>query len=257
MTETKVAKKRARKKKVVKNRKAKIFDDEFISQLPEGRNFAALQICKRFINFDNTLESKSRIQSYETYLEALGCLMAFAEAHGWDLALPTIDDDSADNIERIRRLFYELTVELKEKCAQETVSKAKKVYSPKFGEVVYYEFSDDDFARVQKLINELRELISKSKDFKEDHKRRLLKKLEKLQEELHKKMSSLDMLWGLIGDAGVALGKLGENAKPLTDRIGEILQIVCRTQAKAENVKGTLPLRLLTGEQTDEGGEES
>jgi len=99
---------------------------------------------------------------------------------------------------------------------------------------------------MQTLINEMRNLIKKSKDFEEGHKKRLLKRLEKLQGELHKKMSNLDMFWGLIGDAGVVLGKFGEDAKPLVDRVGEILKIVCRTQAKAENIKNILPLNLLT-----------
>ena len=123
---------------------------------------------------------------------------------------------------------------------------AKKLYASKFGKGFFYEFTESDFEKVQVLVNELRDLITKSEDFEPGHKRRLLRRLEKLQAELHKKMSNLDMLWGLIGDAGVVLGKFGEDSKPFVDRIGEILQIVCRIQAKAENVQKFLPLNLLT-----------
>ena len=57
-------------------------------------------------------------------------------------------------------------------------------------------------------------------------------------------MSNLDRLWGLIGEAGVVLGKFGKDAKPLVDRIREITQIAWRTQARAEELPSgtTLPL---------------
>ena len=111
-----------------------------------------------------------------------------------------------------------------------------------FGSAFTYEFSSGDLQRIQILINELRDLISVCDLFEADHKRRLLLRLEKLQAELHKKVSDLDKLWGLVGDAGVALGKFGDNAKPFVDRIKEITEIVWRTQARAEELPSNAPL---------------
>jgi hypothetical protein len=55
-------------------------------------------------------------------------------------------------------------------------------------------------------------------------------------------MSDLDRFWGLIGDAGVVLGKLGNDAKPFVDRIKEIADIVWNTQSRAEELpSGTRP----------------
>lgn len=99
-----------------------------------------------------------------------------------------------------------------------------------------YEFSQGDLERVQTIINELRDNISAIKNLDEDHKQRVLKRLEKLQSELHKKVSDLDRFWGLIGDAGVAIGKLGQDAKPIVDRIREITDIVWKTQSRAEEL---------------------
>ena len=99
-----------------------------------------------------------------------------------------------------------------------------------------YVFTDGDLARIQKLINELRKLITQSKDFEDNHKERLLKRLENLQSELHKRMSNLDKLWALLPEAGVALGKFGENAKPFADRICEIAGIAWRAQLRAEEL---------------------
>lgn len=46
----------------------------------------------------------------------------------------------------------------------------------------------------------------------------------------------MDRPGDLVGDAGVAIGKLGENAKPIVDRIKEITEIAWRTQARAEEL---------------------
>lgn len=105
-----------------------------------------------------------------------------------------------------------------------------------------YEFSQGDLERVQKLINEIRGLISNTRGLEKDHQRRLLARLEKLQAEMHKKVSDLDRFWGLIGDAGVVLGKLGKDAKPIVDRIKEVADIVWQTQSRAEELpSGTQP----------------
>lgn len=93
----------------------------------------------------------------------------------------------------------------------------------------------------QTSINELRDLISGSEVIEENHKQRLLKRLERLQSELHKKMSDLDRFWGFVGDAGVVMGKFGEDAKPFTDRIKDIMNIVWRTQARAEELESGSP----------------
>ena len=53
----------------------------------------------------------------------------------------------------------------------------------------------------------MRQLLTDSELFDANHKERLLKKLESLQAEVHKQVSSLDKFWGLIGEAGVVLGK--------------------------------------------------
>lgn len=108
-----------------------------------------------------------------------------------------------------------------------------------------YEFSEGDLHRIQDIINQLREQITSCELFEQDHKQRLLKRLEKLQGELHKKMSDLDRFWGLIGDAGVALGKFGEDAKPIVDLIKELTGIAWNTQSRAEELPSGTPVPLL------------
>jgi hypothetical protein len=124
--------------------------------------------------------------------------------------------------------------------------------------VFAYEFSAGDVERVQQLIGELRDLLSAATQIEEGHRQRLLRRLEKLQSELHKKVSDLDRFWGLIGDAGVVAGKLGKDAKPFVDRVRELTSITWRTQARAEELpSGTKPplLDYRPTEDTDVDGQ--
>ena len=102
-----------------------------------------------------------------------------------------------------------------------------------------YEFSQGDLDRIQSLLNDLRSLVSASEKFKPEHQQRMLARLETLQRELHKKVSDLDRFWGLVGDAGVMLAKLGNDAKPIVDRVREIADIVWNTQGRAEELPST------------------
>lgn len=129
---------------------------------------------------------------------------------------------------------------IQESCLAETsklrIESFRSRFRTSLGSGFAYEFSQGDLTRVQQLVNELRAQIADNKVLELGHKQRLLQRLEKLQSELHKKMSDLDRFWGLIGDAGVAIGKLGIDAKPIVDRIREIADIVWQTQSRAEEL---------------------
>ena len=142
-------------------------------------------------------------------------------------------------IDRLNKLFISI------------FEKYKRSFERKFGKGFLYQFSDGDLKRIQTLINELREIISKTEALDEDHRSRLLKRLEKLQSELHKTVSDLDRFWGLLIEGSVVLKKIGENAKPIVDRIQEIVNIVWRVQARAEELPSNLPLELPSGEEEE------
>ena len=110
------------------------------------------------------------------------------------------------------------------------------------GKVFHIHFSQGDLDRIQSLVNELREMISSPESpFSEDHQKRLLKRLEKLQSELHKRVSDVDEVWALVADAGIALGKFGHDVKPLVDRVRELAQICWENQARAEDLPSDAP----------------
>lgn len=65
-------------------------------------------------------------------------------------------------------------------------------------------------------------------------------------------MSSLDKLWGFVGEAGVVLGKFGKDAEPFFERLKEIAHITWRTQLIAEQLTSGTSFPLLTDNKPEE-----
>jgi len=228
-----------------------MFDEAFLSSLPADPYEAAKTLCTKFNEVHNKYCYPSGgmdaniMEHYDIYIEAFAAMEAFINATGLPfVSCGLIEERDVENIERITLFFYTLTAKISKKEHELTLGSAREKYAALFGTTFIYQFSDGDLTRIQQLINELRDAITKSELFDAKHKQRILNKLEGLQSELHKKMSNLDRFWGLIGEAGVAIGKFGQDAKPFVDRIREIYQITWRTQARAEELPSgtTLPL---------------
>jgi len=228
-----------------------MFDDDFLDSLPDDPEDAAHLMCKHFKEIDSTIEETQEEYYYDQYIEAFAAMEAFVKTIGLPFIVPTLVANKEENIQRIQTFFYEILKPLDKREINNKLSRARDKYKARFGGVFLYLFSDGDLKRIQELINELRDLAVQSELFDAKHKERILKKLEGLQMEMHKKMSSLDKLWGLIGEAGVALGKFGKDAKPFVDRIREIAQITWRTQARAEELPSGTTLPLLSHGQSE------
>ena len=231
-----------------------MFDDEFLDTLPQDPYEAARVMVNLVILTDMGIASSEKIKHYDEYVEAFAALEAFIQANGLPFSLPEIKGSKEPVLGRIMAFFNGMGEKLEERKRNEKLLQARDKFQKRFGAIFVYQFTDGDLKRIQTLINELRELITKSELFDAKHKERTLTKLEGLQKELHKKMSSLDKLWGLIGDAGIALGKFGKDAKPFVERIREIAMIAWRTQARAEELPSATPLPLLSNKpsETDE-----
>jgi hypothetical protein len=177
-------------------------------------------------------------------LETYAFLSALAEASLINVYIDDIDitGETRDTCTSLLNIIERTQSELSADASHNKLTALKKNFSVMLGAGFGYEFTDGDLERVQVLLNELRSLVANVGDISDEHRQRLLKRLEQLQSELHKKTDDLSRYYGLLGDAGVALGKFGENAKPIVDRVREILQITWRTQARAEELpSGTTP----------------
>ena len=227
-----------------------MYNDEFLNNLPSDPYAAVKVMCEKFQEVYNSIPSAEEVKKFDRFIEAFAAIEAFIHATGLDIAPPELNTPSkpVEDIRIISNFFDKINNQvskiLRERKYKSYFDKSREKYAMRFGAVFAYQFSDGDISRIQELLNELRNTITESELFDAKHKQRILAKLEGLQAELHKKMSNLDRLWGLIGEAGVVLGKFGKDAKPLADRIREIAQITWRTQARAEELPSgaTLPL---------------
>ncbi len=219
-----------------------MFNEEFLDRLPEDPYEALKAMSDVFETWFEENEclldedEEDAAEAYGEFIEAYAAAEAFVKAHDLPVDPAGLERDRYSNVDKISKFFQNIKRLAMEHETVGTVEAARMKYGRRFGGRFMYEFTDGDLKRIQELINELRAEITKSKLFDEKHRQRMLKRLEKLQAELHKKMGSIDQIWGLMSDAGVALGKFGEDAKPLIDRYTEIVEIGWRSVLQAEQL---------------------
>lgn len=217
-----------------------LFDEEFLSSFKED----PISGMMRFI--DTVKKGWAQFESgpgwtageYEITLEAYAFIETVIDEKLVVLDRPdfVIEGDLAEECKKFYKYLNDLENIFNARASQKKLEILKNRFKVGLDATFAYEFSQGDLDRIQELISELRGQIAQSSHIEESHRRRLLKRLERLQSELHKKISDLDHFWGLIGDAGVALGKFGKDAKPIVERMQEIAQIVWRTQSRAEEL---------------------
>lgn len=221
-----------------------MFTDSFAANLPENTFEALRNILQRFETQNGAYDGKDR--KYDEYIKAYAFLQVFSETHNLNLKFRDLDNINRNkHIDFICNIFFEhitpIYQDLEANHRKRIFEDSKTQFALKIGNSFAYEFSEGDLKKIQNNINELRDLISDSTRIKEDHQKRLLKRLERLQYELHKRVSDLDRFWGFVGDAGVVMGKFGDDAKPMVDRIREMMEIVWGAQSKAEKLENGAP----------------
>ena len=233
-----------------------IFTAEFLENLKIEPFEGTIQMIKIAQNkFRADAEGWSD-NDYQVLLETFALISEIVESKLLEINHPdfTIFGDKQQDCGAINNYLSALELYCVSESSKLKVESYRYHFKTSLGAGFYYEFSQGDLERIQTLINETRELIATSKGLDKDHQRRLLARLEKLQAEIHKKVSDLDRFWGLIGDAGVVLGKLGNDAKPIVDRVKEIANIVWQTQSRSEELPSGTQIPLLSDmSKTDKG----
>lgn len=218
-----------------------LFDDELLELVQSDPIEGALKISTTALQLAeqrSISHDEWGPESHAVFVEAFALLSELIEAGILALEPPAfrVTGDERDDCMRVSSFLRNIEAHFSAESQKIKVSSIRKRYKAALGKEFVYEFSQGDLDRIQELLNQLRKLIAETTGFEPEHQRRLLRRLEKLQAEVHKKVSDLDRFWGLIGDAGVALGKLGTDAKPIVDRIREVTEIVWQTQSRAEEL---------------------
>lgn len=218
---------------------------KFLESLPENPLAGAIKICEEIIRarISGIIDADEK---YGNFLELYALFSTYSEIQNIEYSFPVLTEDRNENLNRAHSAAIEINEALKHTLDSFSIEDFKTRFQAELKGGFFYEFSEGDLQRIQTLLDELRTQISGFVGFEEGHRERLLRRLERLQSELHKKTSDLDRFWGLVGDAGVVLGKFGKDAKPLADRIREIAGIVWNTQARKEELPSGTPLPMLT-----------
>ena len=199
--------------------------------------WAAIETCQFVLS--ETVESPSWGPSeHEILLEGYALITAMEDAGllSFNTSAGYIEGERADACAALSHFFGRVRAELEQQLAGHKLESLKRKFAGIITATFAYEFTEGDVTRIQTLINELRDLIAANDELEDQHKRRLMKRLEKLQSEMHKKMSDLDHFYGLTVEGSVMLKKVGGNLKPIVDRISEITKITWATQSRAEDL---------------------
>ena len=225
-----------------------IFTEKFLEELKSEPFDGTVQVIK--IARDNFIESMEgwTDHDYSILLETFALISEIIDSKLLNITQPnfTISGKKEQDCFAINQYLSSLEQYCVSESSKLKIESYRSHFKASLSAGFCYEFSQGDLERIQTLINETRILIANSTGLEKDHQRRLLARLEKLQSEIHKKTSDLDRLWGLIGDAGVVLGKLGNDAKPIVDRVKEIADIVWQTQSRAEELPSGTQIPMLS-----------
>lgn len=214
-------------------------DDEFVANLPADPLLALKCIVDESSGKIKNVEPGKETEIFEKRLiHFLALSIAIIKKHSVVIGFspPEMTAERASNIAAIRDYFQKLEKATDKLGAQNLLHTSLSVYERELNVGFHYEFSDGEIERLQSLITELRNALTGAAYLDEDHKRRLLERLEKLQGELHKRVSDLDVFLGVTVQIGAVAKRFGEDAKPLVDRVREIGEIVAGVFRRAEKL---------------------
>lgn len=237
--------------------KTAFFPPKTLNHLPGDSTEALAVLCAEFERFDGF--ARQSPEHHDDYVESLSILRAFAMSRDAKVQpFPEIGSQRKQNVASVLAYFTQLRdavrAELTSRHSREYFETKTEEYVALFSRVSVYEFSEADFKRVQSLVNELRDLIRSSTLITEEHKRRLLRKLEAMNGELHRKTSDIDRFWGFIGEAGIAMRKFGEDLQPISQRVLELGGIVIAVVFAKEGIKALPEVSQILLAQTETPG---
>jgi len=233
---------------------AEIFGEDFINTLPDDDVAAWLMVSERLrtlnkgASIDDILSAVAFVRVLDEKRPLVGIFEDILGAK--PPTIPSYTNDPVEGRCQIDELcgYIEsgLRPILAEHSSHDAFARDLKRYATLLPGAFYYVFTEDDFQRLQQLINELHSVTVKSSQITDSQKKRLLRRIEVLHSELHKRMSNLDRLWGIIAELGATRGKFGKDVRPLTDCLREVFDIVGRVMLAAHRLSApsALPLAM-------------
>ncbi len=221
--------------------KTAFFPAKTLGHLPADNLEALVALCAEFERFEG--HARQLPEHHDDYVEALSILRAFAMARDARLdSFPQIVPQRHQNIANVSAFFTQVRTtartELAGRHSRGYFESKTEEYLSLFARVQVYEFGEAQFKRMHELITELRQLCGDSTLVAEEHKRRLLRRLEAARCELHRKTTEIDRFWSFLAEAGITMRKYGEDLKPISERVRELTGLVLAVVLAKEGIKG-------------------
>ena len=196
-----------------------MLDEEFLEALPNDDIEAIIKFMEEF-------EKIPQGENLNEYIRAYTAMKSFAKNTNIQVNDIEFKGSDQDNMSNIRAYNNKVFDQAKIINLSRMLNIEEQNFKSIRDQVYEYEFSDNDYEKIQDHINKIRDLISKSKLLSEDHQNRLLKRLEQFQSELHKRVTNLDRALGFLLDVSIIVKQTGEGAKPIADLAKEISKIL-------------------------------
>lgn len=203
---------------------SQFFSEQFLNGLPSNTDDAIIKVCNEYLKMCQKLSDTTHHN--DDYIEASAIILAFFNSKEFGIS------DWESNYYALQNILKSEKESAEKRIFDRNETRHKQIQKEKY-DVFFskrndnnYKFSDDEYEKIQVLINQLREDIKSAKKIPQNHKERLLKRLEAMQKELHKTLSNFDQFLGFWLEIGIAGRKFGEDMEPITTRFGKIIVIV-------------------------------
>jgi hypothetical protein len=208
------------------------FSPDFLEQLPEDNIEALSALLEECVSYLTGRLNKDGVVPVYAVLSAFfeeRPMTQFGMPESFDLDRATASSTFA----LINGLRFEVDSFKRKRDADAHKEKFKSIFAKR----ALYLFTDDEINDIQKLIDEVRGLITNSSVITDSHKQRVLARLEAMQSELHRKTTKIDGFFMFMGQFGICIGKFGEDIKPISEKVDKLGKMIMRVVAVTEGAK--------------------
>jgi len=227
-----------------------IFTTDRLAKIPEDPTQGLLYICRFFSEVDHE-NHQTQVGEDADYIEFYVLLRAYCKARSYTYQFEELPLNTPHITSFVRNAFARIGEDAKKASQQRVAQSFDQYFSGHFSGTLHFELSEGDVSEIQRLTNELRGRIIQTLILEEKHKQRILKRLEAMQMEIHKRQSNLDQVTGTMCEVLAVIKKAGESAEPWTRIVRNILVIAWASQGRVYELPSSAPMSLLALDDND------
>ncbi len=235
---------------------------QIVDSLPEDPFEAILAIIQDFrremavVEESFTARELRDRQRYEIARQVCALLAVFLKREGFAIIIPQLPYEKGqiggerarareEAVTQVIRFINRLEIDIQAQRQLRHSENLEEAYSTALGPALQIEFSPQDLHHLQELLASLRDLVSIAPDVPSDHRRRFLKRIDRLMVELGRETHDLSLFWGFVAEMSLVFRAPNKDAALLAPRMKTLMQIVWSAQAKMFGRPSNTPLRLL------------